>query len=176
MMNFIDELTVLGKIYHTGFGFKCEDSTNMVMDYGYNHKGDNDDVLIPLINLTNMANKTVNYKKVILKYADNYWDEYPSKDWYNHPTKWWKDDNFKKDLLPFLSTRKYIKVINRFMEIEIDSKIKGFKITYDDILFATRGLAKDDTRTVCNYDDKYSIILNTNDILILEPHIDNYST
>lgn len=177
-MEIIEELNYLGKIYHTGFGFMKEKNTNMVVNYGYNFEDDDhDDELIEYDNLINRANKVVQYKKVILKFKSDYeWYNIPSTDWYNNPSKWWKGSKCKKSLLPYLSSRKYIEVVDRFTEIQINSDIKENSITLDDIMFATRGLALDDTRTVCNFDDKYTILSSDENILVLAVGIDNFST
>lgn len=177
-MEIINELTFLGKIYHTGFGFQKEKNTNMVINYGCNNEDneDADDELIQYDELVNRANKVVQYKKIILKFESDYeWYKMPN-DWYNNPSKWWKDDRFQNDLLPYLNSREYIRVVDRFIEIEINSEKKGSPITLDDILFATRGLALDDTRTVCNFDDKYKIVSSNCDTLVLEVGLDNFST
>lgn len=180
-MDFIDELTTLGKMYHTGFGFRMED-TDVVINYGHNnYDSENDtepdDTEISLAEILERANKTVTYKKVVLKYTDeDYWYRYPARDWYNEKSSWWKNAKFQNRLLPFMSTRNYIKIVEKFMNVEIDSRIKGSPITLEDILFASRGLAMDDTRTVCNCDGKYKIISSDNDVLVLEPFIDNFSS
>jgi hypothetical protein len=177
-MEIIEELNYLGRIYHTGFGFMKEENTNIVVNYGYNFEDeDHDDELIEYDNLINRANKVVQYKKVILKFDLDYkWYNIPSTDWYNNPSKWFTGDKFKKSLLPYLSSRKYIEVVDRFIEIHINSDIKENLITLDDIMFATRGLALDDTRSVCNYDNKYKILSSDKNILVLAVGIDNFST
>ena len=54
----------------------------------------------------------------------------------------------------------------------MDKNLKKDDITFEDILFATRGLCVDETRTI----DSYNILKITDDVLTLEPNIDNYST
>jgi hypothetical protein len=76
-------------------------------------------------------------------------------------------------MLEHLQARGYIKVIEPFMKIEIDSVFKGLPITYDDVLFGTRGLCFDETRAY----DNFRVLPGSNDdILYLEPEIDNWST
>ena len=71
-----------------------------------------------------------------------------------------------------MSSRLYIKVKEPFIEVTISEKKKKALITLDDILFATRALMVDSSRTP----DKYHIISETSEELVLEPKIDNYST
>lgn len=76
----------------------------------------------------------------------------------------------RKYRVPRLFTRKYITVDKPFWEISIDSNKKGSPITVDDVLFASRALMVDHTRTI---NGGYKVIQETNDILVLEPDIDN---
>lgn len=174
------ELTFLGRIYHTGFGFIKEKDSDMVINYGYNYDDDgleHDDVSIPYNELIERANKTVNYKKVILKFGPDFrWYKMPEQEWYNNPegSGWWQ--NTERKLLPTLTTKPYIKIVNKFLEVEIDANLKGSPITLEDILFATRCLALDDTRTACNYNDTYTVLSYSKDVLVLDPGIDNFST
>lgn len=114
------------------------------------------------------------YKKIIIKFTDkNYWIKKPNE-WYNEPSKWWKNcTKFKKYALPYLCSRNYINVKIPFMKVEVSSEEKGCSLTINDILFATRGLMCDDTRTI---DEGYVILKESEDILKLEPKIDNWSS
>ncbi|HSW76991.1 MAG TPA: hypothetical protein VLG50_08085 [Candidatus Saccharimonadales bacterium] len=112
--------------------------------------------------LHELAQITVPYSTIIIKYIEDTWYEKP-KQWYNDKTK---------TKLPLLKTKKYIKVDNPFMSVTISQSLKGSRINIEDILFASVALAVDKTRTV----DKYDIISDVNGILTLEPDIDNYST
>lgn len=118
---------------------------------------------------------SVPYDEIILKYSDDYWTRVP-REWYNEPSKWWTNyiPYLKDYVLPFLESRDYIIVEKPFYKIKISKEKKGSALTIDDILFATRGLMADDTRTVNN---GYKIIEEIpNKILKLEPMLDNWST
>ena len=71
-----------------------------------------------------------------------------------------------------INSKKYIEIIKPFMEIHLHFDIKKEKLTLNDILFATRCLCVDETRTI----NTYKILKQTEDILILEPEIDNFSS
>lgn len=117
----------------------------------------------------------VSYKTVIIKYTnENYWSKLP-EEWYNMPSKWWKGyfPYLKPYVLPYLKSRAYIKINKPFMEVEVSAAEKGIPLTIDDILFATRALMWDDCRSV---DGGYTILSKSNDILIIEPNIDNWSS
>ncbi|ARF12158.1 hypothetical protein Klosneuvirus_3_293 [Klosneuvirus KNV1] len=116
--------------------------------------------------------ENVNQKKVIVKFTDGNWYDYPEK-WYNLINPKTRNRTDRKYRLPRLWTRKYITVDNPFWEIRIDANIKGSPITIDDVLFATRALMADHTRTI---NGGYKVVQETNDILILEPDIDNFSS
>lgn len=99
---------------------------------------------------------------------------YKTNTWYGKLHEWYNLDTISHyDRLPRLKTRKYIKIIESFMCIEIDAHIKGSPITLDDVLFATRGLMVDCTRLI---DGGYKIVKIKNNNLFLEPMIDNFSS
>ena len=106
----------------------------------------------------------VPFEKIIIKYTTN--------GWYGILNEWYNKTHSIRITIPKLKTRKYIKIIEKFMKIEIDACLKDSPITLDDILFATRGLMVDGTRTI----DNYKILKITKKTLYLEPEIDNYST
>jgi len=110
------------------------------------------------------------FKTVILKYEKDDWRGKPDE-WYNRSSRWWK--NNRSPHLPYLNTRPYIVVDSPFMHVTVSGDLKGEELTIDDVLFATRALALDDTRTINN---GYKILLRTNDTLVLEPDMDNSST
>jgi len=62
------------------------------------------------------------------------------------------------------------------MQVTVSAADKGNDLTIDDILFATRALAMDDTRTVTEGYAGYTVLEQRGDTLILEPDIDNFST
>ena len=107
----------------------------------------------------------VPFEKVTIMYRTN--------TWYGKLNEWYNSDIYTvDDKLLGLKSRKYIKIIERFMSVEINANVKGAAITLDDILFATRGLMVDGSRTI----DSYEIVEIKNNKLILEPEIDNFST
>ena len=55
------------------------------------------------------------------------------------------------------------------MEVHVEKD----NITIDDILFATRALAWDSSRTI---DSGYKILSVDENVLVLEPQMDNWST
>ena len=114
------------------------------------------------------------YKTVIITQSGDGWYNGKPKEWYNKSSTrgaFWQNG----DHLPYLNTRKYIKVNTPFEKVTVSSKIKGDYLTIDDVLFATRALAMDETRTVGD-DKSYKTLKNTNNILVLEANIDNFST
>ena len=76
---------------------------------------------------------------------------------------------YRAFVLPTLSTRPYIHVIDPFMKVIIDAKEKGSPLTIDDILFATRALALDASRDY----DRFKLLNETFHTLTLEPEIYN---
>ena len=101
--------------------------------------------------------------------------------WYDRPSQWWgpvvndwKHENFwlRKYALPNLRSKSYVRVETAFEIVSIDREEKGVDVTYADILFATRALCCDDTRTA----EKYRIVSNTENGLTLQVQIDNWST
>lgn len=64
-------------------------------------------------------------------------------------------------------------MIDPFNEVHLSAKDKGTFLTIDDILFASRALMADDTRTI---DGGYKLLGYENDTLILNTIIDNYSS
>jgi len=89
--------------------------------------------------------------------------------WYNKPSKFFK--RRKQNILPFLSSRPYIEVEQLFMKVNIYRSEDDF-LTYDDILFATRALAADETRTY----DRFIVLSEDNNVLTLTVEMDNYSS
>lgn len=163
-METVKLLTKLGKTYHSYFGFQSYDG-KIYKRYNNEESGELD------YNKTiKESQMSVKYKTVIVKFngkESKFWYSKPKSQWYNEPITY-----FKKPGLPFLNTKNYIEVTDPYMCVTISSKKKGSHITIDDILFATRALASDGTRTV----EKYKLINETDDILIIEPIIDNFST
>lgn len=129
-------------------------------------------ILYDYIKLKKDLKRTVDQKKVIVKFTDGNLYEYPEK-WYNLINPKTRNCTDRKFRLPRLWTRKYITVDKPFTEVSIDANIKGSPITIDDILFATRALMVDHTRTI---NGGYKVIHETNYQLILEPDIDNFSS
>lgn len=106
--------------------------------------------------LLNEFNITVPYKLVVIKFNDpTYWITTPTDEWYQ--------------------MKHYMSVVNKFMEVHVSAEKKGTAITLEDILYATRGLAIDDTRPM-NRGTGYKILEEDDDKLVIEPDIDNYST
>lgn len=178
----------LGRFYHSYFGFRpagleytlcpeedSEEKMNCICSYAEYEEESPDylniDVELSQECLQEDAQAPVEYSKIIIKYTDpNYWREKPSREWYNQPSRWFL--NVTKPHLDYLQSRGYIKVLDPFMKVYLDADLKGNPLTYDDILFATRALCVDDTRTM----NDYRILGVRNGILELEPEIDNWST
>jgi hypothetical protein len=180
-------LNVLGPQYHGWFGITpenyfsgipdgCEQMVNEAVANGdatidHDEEGEGVTITYDEKYLEGLSKKRIMYKTVIIKFSENSWNGVPDE-WYNQESnKWWKKT--KSKLLP-LNTRKYIKIVEPFMEVSISSVIKGSLITIDDILFASRDLMADATRTI---DEGYKVLSSDkNAVLILEPCIDNFST
>jgi hypothetical protein len=138
---------------------------------------------ITVYDIAEMADVKVPYQTVVIKYRRDTWQGYP-KEWYNKRRlrrytlgeikkglnkEKYEDD---EDDLPFLNTRKYIKVVYPFMRVEVSAVQKGKALTVDDILFATRALAWDATRSYF----RFTILDSDKETLTLEPYMDNWST
>ena len=180
MTNFINELNFLGKLYNSGRGLVPEVNTDEKIICSYDN--DSNEINHDYYECVEKSKKTVNFLKIIIKYTDN--------TWYGNPVEWYNDDKSikkmekikytpdyrklyeKYKILDKINSKHYIEIIKPFMEIHLHSDIKNDKLTLDDILFATRGLCGDETRTI----ESYKILKQTRDILTLEPDIDNYSS
>lgn len=92
--------------------------------------------------------------------------------WYNFPFKHNPELRGDAEFVEPLNTREYIHVTDPFDEVEIRSEEKGRRITMDDILFATRGLCADDTRST----QQYHVLSDDGSTLMLMADIDNWST
>lgn len=179
-------LTTLGKMYHTGFGFNMDYQLEISKDE-YDEKlcdfikkyADEDDeetelAYFPDYKIIDLAKMTIPFRTVILKYRKDNWYRKGMTVWCNEKSTWWNDKKFDERLLPFLNTKPYITVDDPYMHVTISAEKKGSTITIDDVLFATRALAADDTRTVAVFRGGYQIISITDDILTLEPSMDNF--
>jgi hypothetical protein len=117
------------------------------------------------------AKKEVVYDTVILKYPDDYWT-YGKPCLLDEPSEiyeWYGDFNSKP----------YIKINSMYEKITISSKLKGSSITIEDILFATRGMCLDGWRYVVSFNEGGGYKLKErmgNNLLVLEPGLDNFST
>lgn len=173
----LKSLNKLGPIYHTYFGFMPdEDNENIITHISYDEE-DDVEIVYKLNDVIQESLTTVPYETVVITYNDSsYWRRKPSYEWYNSPSKWWKEGEYLKYLskykLPYLNTRPYICVNIPYEKITISASDKGSVITIDDILFATRGLACDDTRSY----DKFTILSSNDEKLVLIPDMDNWST
>jgi hypothetical protein len=175
---FFRDLNLLGKFYSSGRGFvpEIEKINNIMVIYDYN-----DDEYYNYNQCIKRATKTIDIEKIIIKFSKN--------DWYGDLVEWYNDnekqkienerysDEYKEHyktykLLDTINSRNYINIIKPFMEIHIDAKIKGSKITIEDVLFASRGLCIDHQRNI----NSFTEIKKTKKMLILEPDIDNFST
>jgi len=192
----LELLNVLGPHYHGWFGIQ-EESSSFVEGYAHmlqkainsgNVKVINGDNLVTLVDEISEDNEDINiiyyknhlnhlsqihipFQKVVIKFSENTWYRTPSK-WYNKYTNmWWKDK--LQPHLPPLNTCKYIKIEEPFMTVSVSAETKGSKLTIGDVLFATRGLMVDPTRTV---DGGYKMLSYHDDCLVIEPSIDNFST
>lgn len=167
-------LSTLGTLYHSGDGFgtsdlsiyKNEDSPEL-SELIENYATDQDDEagFFPLETIELLACMIVPFKTVVLKYPTNYWRDKPTVEWYN-------DYKFG---IKSLKLRPYITVDDPFMQVTISSDKKGWGISIDDILFATRAMASDDSRCLAD-EYGYRIIFKSDSKLILEPSMDNHST
>ena len=74
---------------------------------------------------------------------------------------------YRRFVLPNLSSRPYIHVIQPFMKVIIDAKDKGSPITIDDILFASRALSPSAYAGFANF----KILNETYHTLTLQPEL-----
>ena len=175
MTDFLDTLNLLGNLYNSGRGFVPKPDNNKIICSLEDDEYDYDECI-------EKSKKTVNFSEIIIKFSKD--------NWYNKPIKWYDDDDYikkvesynyckkyihlykKYKVLDKINSKNYIKVVEPFMEIHLDKNLKQQDLTLEDILFATRSLCVDNTRRI----DQYKILKQTDDMLILEPDIDNYST
>lgn len=180
-------LNTLGRMYHTGFGLNDDsrylelyidkyngDLCEFIEQYADDEDEDEGMAYFHDYILKRLTTMIIPFSIVIIKYQRDAWYSKPDE-WYNKKSIWWKDDKFQNRLLPFLNTRPYITVVEHAMQVSISVEKKGSSITIDDILFATRALAADDIRTVVE-GTGYRIISINDNILTLEPNMDNFST
>jgi hypothetical protein len=177
---FFRDLNLLGKIYSSGRGFvpEIEKKDNILVIYDYC-----DDEYYDYNQCVKRSKKTIDIEKIIIKFSENTWYG-DLVEWYNNTDEENKkmengrySDEYKEHyktykLLNAINSKNYISIIEPFMEIHIDAKIKGSKITIDDVLFATRGLCIDHQRNI----NSFTEIKKTKKMLILEPDIDNFSS
>lgn len=165
-MDVISILNTLGPVYHTYYGLKQHNKNNI------KYKIYNDEESEPLTQEElEHINDPIPYNCVTILYEDEgeIWYRKPSGEWYNSPSTWFSDSD---NALPYLNSKNYITVTDPYMSVTVKASEKGSSITIDDILFATRALASDDTRTY----DEFKVIRTLNDHLILTVVMDNYST
>jgi hypothetical protein len=173
-------------MYHTKLGFyialniyKDEDNDSgelceFIEEYA---TYENDHVAIfDFNNIKHLTNMIIPFQTIVLKGSIEFWmnNSIPETEWYNEEPSSWTEDE-KNRLLPFLNSRPYITVDNPYLEVTISAEKKGASLTLDDVLFATRALALEDTRYVAN-NKGYILISGLNNVLILQPTMDNYST
>lgn len=122
------------------------------------------------------------YQTVILKYKDGYWT-------YGKPHKLTDSD---KIFEWYGNLKPYMKINDPYMKITISAEEsrrdssenqrfsleKGVFLTIEDILFATRGMALDDTRIVVDISEGgYRRLSKISEkLLVLEPNMNNIST
>jgi hypothetical protein len=180
-------LNNLGNIYHTYFGFNNhsehyvpnteEDKQLFWSDYASHEEQDGEEIWydLDLSCVESAGNEMTPYSVVKLKLPEGYWTSYnASNEWYNKPSAWWKDLKEPLQHLPYLKSRGFITIARVGYEIVVSAAEKGIPLTIEDILFAARGLAMDDTRTVAT--DGFNILSYEDGVLVLEPKTDNWST
>jgi len=130
-------------------------------------------IMYPYDDLIQELDSFIPYRTVIIKNGNTIWNTKPDH-WYNKKTT--RFTNYKGNLrsLPYLNTLNYITIDDPFEQVTVKSKLKGTLLTINDVLFATRGLMADETRTV----DSYEIVSVSEDkkTLIVKANIDNWST
>ncbi len=148
-------------------GNHITDVNDIKMDAEYAIEYDYNEIL-------NESRTIVDYNEVVIKYKENTWYG-KLREWYNEPRKnlVTPSEYLKPYILPYLNTRSYITIVEPFMKVVVSKEKKGTYLNIDDILFATRALMIDETRTV---NGGYTILSETEETLVVEPDIDNYST
>ena len=197
----IKVLNKLGPLYHSYFGIRvdengCTDCSgcdietiklaiedeytvyNLDTDEDLKDICDFDDkadycIMYPYDDLIQESDSFIPYKTVIIKNGNTKWTTKPDY-WYNKKTTWFTNYKGKLRSLPYLNTLNYITIDDPFEQVTVRSNLKGTMMTINDILFASRGLMADDTRTV----DSYEIVSVSEDkkTLIIKANIDNWST
>ena len=136
-------------------------------------------------NLESISKLALPYSRIEIRLPGD-WEQKPDCNqrgyyWYDRPSEWWgpvvndwkhKNHWLRKYALPNLRSKSYVRVETAFEIVSLDREEKGTDLTYADILFATRALCCDDTRTA----EKYRIVSNTENGLTLQVQIDNWST
>lgn len=167
----VKALNKLGPLYsaHWGFSNSYDENTKTFIKEIYSDDlNDFIEVSYQYSEIIELSNTDIQYSKIIVKFENPEWKYGKPEKWYNKPI----DRSGNDDVLECLNTRSYINVINPFSEIEISSLTKGSAITIDDVLFACRGLCLDGYRCY----DSFKILHANQDLLVLEPEIDNFST
>lgn len=179
-----------GRLYHTYFGFDCppeiyvSNKEQKRQEFWGNfaeeeiEKGDEICYILCTDVIKDEAQAATPYKEVILTLPTGYWEKKRLPEdgvmWYDKTSKWWKEVEESKEHLSFLKSRGYIKVVDPLQKVVIESSQKGNTITIEDILFAARALAADDTRKVA--DGGFKVVSYVDGVLALEPNTDNWST
>lgn len=176
-VNLLDKLNLLGKLFNSGHGFVPEPNKKKKVIFNYH-----DEKYYSYDKCVKKSKLKIDVDTIIIKF---------SKDtWYGNPKEWYNDDNYidqinnkkcvsefkkfyaKYKVLEKINSKKYIIIVKPFMEIHLYRKIKGDDLTIEDILFATRGLCVDHTRHI----DSFDILKISENLMVLEPNIDNYSS
>lgn len=109
----------------------------------------------------------------------------PPLSWRFKPPQWYDAPPERGDALPRLSSRKYIKVVFPFEEVELSAKAKGAPLTVEDVLFASRALMADARRNIPGGFALLQVERNRRTAgtpkqsfsrLVLQPWLDNCST
>jgi len=197
----IQVLNKLGPLYHSYFGIRVEkniytstwscdmETTREAIENEYPvYNLDTNEDLEDICDFDNKANycilydyddlilesdSFIPYRTVIIKNGNTIWNTKPNH-WYNKKTTWFTNYEGELRSLPYLNTLNYITIDDPFEQVIVQSKLKGTMLTINDILFATRGLMADETRTV----ESYKIVSVSEDkkTLIVKANIDNWST
>lgn len=124
--------------------------------------------------LEEKSKEEIVYDTVMLKLPNDYWHNGKphllGKN--NEVYEWYNDCSEEKSNI---SSRPYITINIAYEKITISSREKGSPITFEDVLFATRGMCLDEFRCVTNMDyGGYKLKARMgNSLLVLEPEIEN---
>jgi hypothetical protein len=183
-------LTRLGNVYHTGLGIHRQNPYDDDIETCFNSelsKEDQGEIVISkdkdgneheiryenFLEMRELSEEFLPYETIIVKYErEDHWYIKPPIEWYLLSEKELckREGRWLQSCLPPITKRPYIEVVSFHMEVKLSYEKKKELLTYDDVLFASRVLANDGTRS---YEKFRCLSSEDTKELILTVKIDN---